>query len=135
MDGCIDHGQVGNDKGYGNTTHAGRTQKAHRAAFMREHSCSLLPGTHVLHSCDNPRCVNPDHLRMGTHAENMLDRNTKQRQAKGTANGTVKLTEEDVLDIRWLASEGVGMRQLGREYSVDHKTISAAVRRRTWKHL
>ena len=137
MSACLDHGQRGSARmGYGSVVWAGKPEKAHRAAYMREHSCSLLPNVVVRHRCDNPRCVNPVHLELGTAAENNRDRDERGRAALGMKHGKAKLTDSDVLDIRRrYAAGGETHRSLASEYGVDHKVIGKLIRRITWKHL
>jgi len=65
-------------KGYGAFGFDGKVQKAHRVAYMLTHG-PIPDGGHILHSCDNPSCVNPDHLRVGTHTENMRDKLARGR--------------------------------------------------------
>jgi len=137
MDACLDHGQRGSARmGYGSVVWAGKPEKAHRAAYMREHSCSLLPNVVVRHRCDNPRCVNPAHLELGTVADNNRDRDERGRAALGMKHGKAKLTDADVRTIRRrYEAGGETHRSLAAEYGVDHKVIGSCIRRLTWKHL
>lgn len=95
---------------------------AHRLAWTATHG-PIPDGMQVLHRCDVRRCVNPDHLFLGTHAENMADRNSKGRQAslKGEAHPNAKLTAEDVIAIR-TASEP--LRVLAERYGVKRSTVA-----------
>ena len=74
-------GQLSHDGKYGTIPVLGKCIYAHRAAYTNAHG-SIAPGLHVRHKCDNPRCVNPSHLILGTHADNMRDRCEKMRWAK-----------------------------------------------------
>lgn len=91
-------------------------------------------GLHVLHSCDNSYCVNPEHLRLGTHQENMQDREARQRRAppKGTLNGMAKLTEADVIAIR---ADPRWPRFIAKDWNTPVSTIRKIKYRATWKHL
>lgn len=91
----------------------------------------------VLHTCDNRRCVNPAHLFLGTHQDNMEDRNRKGRQARqrGEACGTAKLTTSQVREIRNRQGAGESQRSLAKEYGVGQQTISRIVNRRRWAHI
>jgi hypothetical protein len=109
--------------------------KAHRAAFIVYHG---EPGSlHVCHSCDVRNCLNPDHLFLGTNAENMADKVAKDRQAKGTKNGCAVLTEAQVLDIRRSYVRGglVTQAELGAMHGVNQQTVSAIVNGKQWKHI
>ena len=95
-----------------------------------------IDGLFVCHRCDNPSCVNPLHLFVGTHADNTRDRNQKGRDARGRSHGMSKLTDADVLEIRALYASGKWTyKQLGERYAVDLSNIASIVHRKTWKHL
>jgi len=90
----------------------------------------------VCHRCDNPPCCNPRHLFLGTPADNCLDRDRKQRQARGGKIGWGRLTEEDVIAIRSKATGQRGeLSALGREYGVSHTMIRFVLLRKNWKHI
>ena len=86
----------------------------------------------MLHTCDNPWCVTPDHLWLGTHAENQIDKVKKMRHQHGERVHTAKLTEEQVLVIR---NEEGSCEALGRKYGVYGTTIKKIKDRLSWKHL
>jgi hypothetical protein len=91
-------------------------------------------GLHVLHNCDNPTCVNPEHLRLGTLQDNMNDREARHRRPppKGTINGRAKLTDAQVLAIR---ADPRWPRFIARDYKTPTSTIKKIKYRHTWKHL
>lgn len=91
-------------------------------------------GLHVLHSCDVACCVNPDHLRLGTHQDNMDDREARHRRAppKGTMNGRAQLTDEQVIAIR---ADTRRPRFIAHDYKTPVSTIKKIKYRHTWKHL
>lgn len=93
-------------------------------------------GLCVLHTCDNPLCVNPDHLFLGTNRDNSLDMVDKGRQASGARNGAAKLTDDQVKSIRsFIELHGLrGNRQmLSQKYHVNPETISRIAGRRSWR--
>ena len=108
-----------------------KTFSAPRLAF--EAWCGPIPaGKCVCHTCDNPSCVNPDHLFLGTDADNAADKIAKGRQPRGVEIPTAKLTERLVKEIR---ASSEPSRALARKYCVDHKTLRQVRARRTWRHV
>lgn len=111
---------------------------AHRLAWEM-HNGAIQDGMHVCHSCDNPACVNPDHLWLGTHADNMNDRNRKGRAKGGTAKGSAasqaKLMAADIMAIRQLASSGYLQKDLASAWGVHKATVNDIVLRKTWGHI
>ena len=89
----------------------------------------------VLHTCDNPTCVNPDHLFLGTQLDNIKDKHNKGREAKGESIGRSKFTNELVKEIRSLYLNGMGVCELSRKYEVTNGAISKIVNRKNWRHV
>ena len=89
-------------------------------------------GLHVLHNCDNPPCVNPEHLRLGTHQDNMRDRDSRGRQydRNGAKNGRAKLTEAQVRAIR---KDKRSPSAIARAFKTPLSTIQNVRHRRTWR--
>jgi hypothetical protein len=108
-----------------------KRQRAQRFAF-EHYRGPIPPGMFVCHTCDVRCCVNPDHLFLGTSAENTADKMRKGREARGTMVNTNKLSPEQVLEIRNSTEDGG---TLGRRYGVTHSAIWGIRHRRTWKHL
>lgn len=107
--------------------------------MMRAHRLSWIlyrgpidPTLHVLHRCDNPGCVNPDHLFLGNQSSNMRDKVAKDRQDKGEKHGHAKLSAADVFAIR---SNNKPQKIAAALYGVSVVTISDIRRRRSWAHL
>lgn len=126
-------GQTDRD-GYGIISISNKKCRAHRVVhFLRCDERSEV----VMHTCDNPPCCNPAHLKGGTQAENMRDRTRKDRQAKGHRNGRSKLAPEEVRTIRrrYKTNSKLSYRALAREYGVDHTTIGDIIRGEIWKHV
>ncbi|GAC1664622.1 MAG: hypothetical protein PVS3B2_00550 [Candidatus Dormibacteraceae bacterium] len=123
-------------KGYGLLRLDGKKQRAHRLVYEL-HYGEIADGCVILHSCDNPPCVEHTHLSAGVQRANVLDMHAKGRAPaqSGESNGNAKLTQEQVAEIRArykrydrLAST----HSLGREYGVSHATISAIIRGVSW---
>jgi hypothetical protein len=138
--GCwLWHGCKHNRTGYGSFQTGGKgspTTGAHRFSYQM-HKGPVPKGKHVLHSCDVRLCVNPDHLRLGTHQDNMDDRTERGRNnpPKGTAVKGALLDEAAVRAIRAGPYRHGLFVALGRKYGVHGKTIADAYRRKTWAHL
>ena len=131
--GCWNWTAYKDRDGYGRMRFHGRMRLAHRVSF--EVFCAPIPaGMYVLHCCDNPSCVNPDHLFLGTHADNMADKVSKGRQVAfpGASNGSSKLTASDVLAIREAACT---QRDIAKTFGVSVSLISQIRSRKLWNHL
>lgn len=127
-------------KGYGSIGLGGAGAKqvlSHRLSY-EIHKGQIPDGMVVMHSCDNPRCVNPDHLEAGTQSQNIKDafaRNRKfphNKNAKGEKCGASKLTNEIVLSIR---ASSLSMKKLSILHSVSQSTIERIKYRKTWRHI
>lgn len=133
-DGCwLWTGYSGKD-GYGYLRVGTKQTGAHRYSYEL-HNGPIPEGLWVLHRCDNPPCVRPDHLWAGLANENTADRDSKQRQALGERNRHAKLNAEDVLEIRRRLRQGSTNVALAEEYGVAKSEISHIRTRRVWKHL
>ena len=124
-----------NAKGYGVINLGGERVMAHRMSW--ELAGGIIPkGKFVLHRCDNPGCVKPKHLFIGTLADNNTDMAEKGRgrngDARGERNTSSKLTEDDIRAIRAATENGP---TLAARYGVARQTIYAIQYRRLWKHI
>ena len=122
---------------YGSLRIDGKNEHAHRIAF-RLFVGDIPPGVFVLHRCDVAECVNPEHLYLGTQADNMRDRRVRGGVWAGPGNGErnhlSKLKADEVLAIR--AADGcVSRQELSRQYRVTPGHIKAIQERTTWRHL
>lgn len=112
-----------------------RQISAHRFSYELHHG-PIPAGMVVMHSCDIPRCVNPDHLSVGTSAENAADSARKARRHRGSRNSQAKLTEGQVLDMRErYAAGGVTHADLAQAYGVSRALVSVIITRKIWSHL
>jgi hypothetical protein len=135
-DGCWVWRAGRNRRGYGTFRLKSGSALAHRVAFELEHG-PIPPGMHVCHHCDNPPCVNPAHLFLGTDADNVADMMAKGRKRTvvptGESHPSAKLTWAKVAEIRRLyAAGGHSQRDLGRQFGVGLCAIQGVVTRKTW---
>lgn len=129
------------ERGYGRTIIGSRvdgtrrTIAAHRLSY--ETFVGHIPeGMEVCHKCDNPCCVNPEHLFVGTRQDNIDDREAKGRNhpPKGSNNGRSKLTESDVLSARFERLKNkTSYQKLAEKYGVSKRTMQNAINGKTWK--
>lgn len=103
------------------------------------HNGEIPLGMKVLHRCDNRACVRPDHLFLGTDADNSADKWAKGRGVSpgldGERNGCARLTNEIVLQIRERVAAGAVQKTLAHEFNVSVSTVSLIVKRKTWTHI
>ena len=139
-DVCWDWRGTKTNRGYGMTCEAGRKLMVHRVSWEIHHG-PIPAGMVVMHTCDNPPCSNPRHLRLGTQRDNIHDMHQKKRGSRTTGrsgedNSRSKLTTDNVRRIRNAhAMDGLTFRDLALEYGVDPTAIQRVVRRDSWKHV
>jgi hypothetical protein len=134
--------------GYGAFWAGGKDHKAHRVVWTLSNGQiphdSSAHGICVCHRCDNPACVNPAHLFLGTNADNVRDMAAKGRNgsqtrpeclARGEANAAAKLTDAKVIYIRAMHASGVTQAALASQFGVSFQLISQVVHRLIWKHI
>ena len=142
--GCVEWKKTIDTRGYGRLKQGGRSYSAHRVSY--ELSYGYIPcGLCVCHKCDNPKCVNPAHLFLGTTLDNMRDRDIKNRRftPRGVLHGRSSLNERKVRLIRqFLERYPHARKQLGSPYpflaswfGVTTAAIYSVHVRRTWKHV
>lgn len=119
-------------RGYGQLWSHGKCYKAHRYAWQLVNG-EIPSGMCVRHKCDVPSCCNPDHLELGSHADNVADRVKRGRGARGSRVGTAKLSDQDVTEIRSLLCSGVTQVEVAKRYSIHKETVSRIHRRKIYK--
>lgn len=123
-----------NEHNYGKMYFDGQVYSTHRLSWYLANR--IQPDEAVLHKCDNPPCVNPNHLRSGTQIDNMLDVVAKGRQHKGSEKPLAKLTEDQVIDARHrYANYSASIDELATENQVSESVMYYAVTGRSWKHV
>lgn len=128
-----------NDAGYGILWIGQRLVRAHRFAFA-EHHGPIPSGMNVCHRCDTPPCVNPDHLFLGSQAENIADMIAKARRVQGRVyrgieNSQAKLTEADARRILAEVAAGRPVTEVANDNGVSRTAINHIVKGRNWAHL
>ena len=120
--------------GYGAIRHGNRMRKAHSLMWEVHHG-PIPEGMVIRHTCDNPLCVNIDHLLLGTQQDNLRDCVARGRSNRGSKHGMSKLTEEQVIEIRHQVSAGARQRDVAGRFGVSQATVSDICRRKSWAHL
>lgn len=144
-DGCWEWLASKDVGGYGAFTCEGKSWKAHRFSWVMENG-PIPEGLVVCHRCDNPGCVRPSHMFIGTVADNNHDRDAKGRTARGdtcepalrprgSRCGTAKLTEQQVVEIRRLGSARMKRQAIADMFNVSIATIERVLARTCWKHV
>jgi hypothetical protein len=135
--GCLNFsgGKVG--IGYGRLRIGRRQHLAHRHAYELKFG-PIPDGLLVCHTCDNPACCNTDHLFLGSQTDNMSDRMKKGRYgtaARGAKNGSAKLTDAEVTEIRSLISSGMRQVDIAARFGITQPLVSQIALRKKWQHL
>ena len=127
---------VGNisPQGYGRIGQGATSILAHRLSWELAHG-PIANDLCVLHKCDNPKCVNPSHLFLGTRPENQRDMAEKQRSCHGEQNHCAKLTAAMVLDVRRRYDSGERLQDIANDAHITYKMVWNIGRRRNWRHI
>jgi len=125
---CLEWTKCLNTDGYPRVAYKGNSNgKAHRIVYQLSTGNDPI-GYVVMHTCDNPKCINPEHLVLGTHQSNIYDRSLKGR------SGAAKLTPTQVRGIRSMAKE-IPMKDIAQMFNVSYSTIQSIVARTHWKSI
>ena len=123
-----------NSLGYGKISIDAKVFYVHRLAYSLVHG-NIPDGMGVCHHCDNPGCVNPKHLFLGTQSDNLLDASAKNRLPQGENKWGSKLAENDIHEIRRLYSLGIKQPLLAKMWKICQPQVSKIVQRIQWRHI
>jgi hypothetical protein len=132
--GCWEWTGCLNDDGYGRFNIDGTIFRSHRLSYERWIG-EIQTGMYVMHLCNNPGCVSPFHLEVGTQLDNMRYASVSGRMRTGENNPRAKLTGGDVLEIRSRWAAGEKQKTLCSDYGVTSATITQITKRNSWKHV
>jgi DNA-binding CsgD family transcriptional regulator len=121
--GCWEWTAYKNKKGYGYFSVDGNAITAHRFSYLHFNG-EISEGLHVLHKCDNPSCVNPEHLFLGTNQDNVNDKVSKNRHPKGKTHVFSTLTDEVLETILELRKQNKSTKEIGAVVGLHKSTIS-----------
>lgn len=130
---CITWPASRGTRGYGQFVYQNKTRKAHRVSY-EIHVGPIPQGMVVRHKCDNPPCVNPAHLEIGTQSDNVSDAVERGRWRLGESSRQSKVTESQVLEIRELA-RAIPLTELSSRFGLSESNLSRIVNRKTWRHI
>lgn len=137
--GCWNWKFYRTDDGYGRLSYKGKLRLAHRLSkyLYGEISWKTFKDSNVvaMHLCDNPPCIRPDHVRMGTQRENIKDRVSKGRCTRGERKWSAKVTESQVREIRNMRTAGIDFPIIAQKFKISPVTVKQIVYRRKWKHV
>lgn len=132
--GCHEWTGSKDRRGYGTLRKDKKDHKAHRYSYEL-HRGKIPKGLLVCHTCDNPSCVNPEHLFLGTPKDNMVDMVKKGRSAAGEKNGNSKLNKHIVRLIRKKLDLGISQQKIADELGIVQTTVSKIKIGKSWSHV
>jgi hypothetical protein len=130
-----------NKQGYGRRKYKGKDERAHRVAYAEHHGLTMadIKGVTIRHTCDNPPCINGEHLLAGTQLDNVRDMIERGRSGgrgpKGEACGAAVLTKAQVLEVRRRLKNGQIQSIIAKDFGVDRSTIGYIKAGKSWGHL
>lgn len=139
---CLNNINTKNDVGYGSfkDPNKGKNVFAHRYSYEL-HKGPIPEGLLVMHQCNNPPCVNPKHLKVGTQYENIKYAASLGRmpggpgQPAGEKHAMAKLTVDDIREIRRLNNIGITGRDIAKKFDISPPTVCNIVKKKSWKHI
>ena len=135
--GCHIWSKFKDKDGYGQITIArNKSGRAHRESY-RNYIGEIPDGMFVCHKCDNPSCINPDHLFIGTVKDNAKDRKDKGRNPNkhGINHHMAKLSEEEVLLIRLMKNLGASSKFIAKQFELRQSHVCSIISRAIWSHI
>lgn len=134
-EGCWDWlGIIDTNQGYAKVQFKRENISAHRLSWII-HYGDIPKDKQINHHCDNRKCTNPEHLYLGTQKQNEEDKLKRNRQAKGSINGSAKLNEYQVKEIKELLREGKSQYFLSEKYNISYPTINNIKNEKSWRHV
>ncbi len=134
VNACVEWPRPLNRFGYGRVRMNGKVVRVHRASYKLKKG-PIPKGKLVCHKCDNPPCIRPEHLFLGTKLDNNRDCIAKARNTHGIKHPMAKLTESDIPVIRDLKAQGFTLSQIAQRFNVCASMIGYITRRKNWKHI
>lgn len=132
-DGCWEWTAHRGYFGYGRIMVAKKAQPAHRISWELANG-PIPKGLFVCHSCDNPPCVRPDHLFLGTQADNMRDMGNKGRQPHGENHRNAKFSLENIREMKRLRIQGMAIRAIARQFNTNRIYVRDILSGKAWRH-
>lgn len=129
--GCLEVVGRSIKDGYPRIAYGGVERAVHRHVWMEKYG-NLPPSIFVLHKCDNRRCINLDHLFLGTAQDNVADMVAKKRQGHGTKNGMHRLNEQEVIEIYRNTSD---FKEIACKYGISLRQVYYIKEKKRWKIL
>jgi hypothetical protein len=131
---CVETTWWRNHNGYGKAMRQRRSYLAHRYAWEQTNG-PIPAGLNVLHRCDNPPCINLDHLFLGTVHDNNADRDAKGRTPGGERHASSRLTDAEVIEMRTAYRDGARLAALSERYGIGRQSVNDIVNGRRWKQV
>ena len=122
-------------RGYGSFTMKKKVYSCHRSIYRLHHNTAMHQSVLVCHKCDTRRCINPDHLFLGTAKDNTQDAVKKRRMAYGDRHGCVCISEAQAIEVKNNLDDGVKCMDISRSLGISFHIVYDIKRGKTWNHL